>query len=176
MLGSEELVVIGKVVRPHGIKGWIKVFPLTDDPIRFRLLKDIWLQDRNDNVRVFGIEERSVKKQHVLLKLQGIDGRDQVDRIKDNHIVIQRKDCLSLDKGSYYIFDLLGAKVFTTDGKPVGVLEDVLDYPANDVYVVKNGDEEILIPAVSQIIKSVDIVSSRIEIDPVEGLLPDKKR
>jgi 16S rRNA processing protein RimM len=172
MVAGEEKIAIGKILRPHGVKGFARILPLTDDPARFRLLKEAWLRNHENELLRFAIEKVAIQPRMVLLKLQGIDSREQVERLRDVEIVIDRKDCLPLDEDTYYIFDLIGSTVRTTSGEPVGTLEDVLEYPASDIFVIRKNEQEILIPAVAQFIKKINIEDSTIIIEPIEGLLP----
>lgn len=170
---DSELITIGKVVRPHGVRGMLRVMPLTDVPTRFEQLKSIRLRTPGGQPVSFEIERVQIHADAVLLKLRNIDSRNQVDALRNAEIVIERKDCLPLDDDAYYVFDLIGLQVVTTTGKPVGKIEDILAYPAHDVYVVSYGDTEYLIPAVKAIVKEIDLARSRMIIDPLPGLLPE---
>lgn len=171
MVANDEKIVIGKILRPHGVKGYVRVLPVTDNPDRFRLLKNAWLRNKNNELFRCDFENVKLLPKAVLLKLKEIDTVEDVERWRDCEIVIDRKDCLPLESDTYYVFDLIGCEVFTTSGKKVGIVEEVLDYPASDVFVIQNNGQEILIPAVAQFIKSVEIESSKIIIEPIEGLL-----
>lgn len=172
MLGPEEFVVIGKVLRPHGLRGDVKVLPFTDDPSRFRLLSKVYLRKTEDDAGLFNVEGIRLQKNYVLLKLKELRSIEQAEQLRGAEILILRRDCLPLPSDAFYIFDLIGARVITTDDVEIGVVADVLEYPANDVYVVRSGENEILIPAVSQIVKQVDIAKATIVIEAMDGLLP----
>lgn len=171
MVANDEKIVIGKILRPHGVKGFARVLPETDAPDRFKLLKKVWLRNGNDQLALHEIEAVKILQKFVLLKLAGIDTVEQVDALRNQHLVIDRGDCLPLPADSYYIFDLIGAEVITTAGETVGTVQDVLQYPASDILVVRSGKHEFLIPAVAQFIKNVDLEASTITIAPIEGLL-----
>jgi 16S rRNA processing protein RimM len=171
MVADDEKIVIGKILRPHGVKGYARVLPVTDNPGRFRLLRKAWLRNKNNELIRCELESVKLLPKAVLLKLKEIDTIEDVDRLRECEIVIDRQDCLPLENDAYYVFDLIGCEVFTTSGKKIGIVEEVLDYPASDVFVIRNNGQEMLIPAVAQFIKKVDIESSTIIIEPIEGLL-----
>ncbi|MFQ5628801.1 MAG: ribosome maturation factor RimM [bacterium] len=172
MVAGDEKIVIGKILRPHGVKGYARVLPVTDNAGRFHFVKNAWLRDEDNELFQVEIVDVKILQKAVLLKIKDIDSRNQVENIRNAEIVINRKDCLPLQKGAYYIFDLIGAKVLTTSGKEVGTLSNVINYPASDIFVVQKDEQEILIPAVAQFIKKVDIEASTITIEPIEGLIP----
>ena len=172
MLNADELITIGKVLRPHGLSGFVKVFPTTDSPDRFRFLKTIRLRLNDNRIELFELERFQKQNRILLLKFKETGSRDAAEKLRDAEILIPRNECLALENDEYYIFDLIGSKVETMAGDYVGVIKDVLEYPAQDVYLVKNGKKEALIPAVAQIVKKVDIQAGRVVIDMIEGLAP----
>ena len=103
-----------------------------------------------------------------------MDSRVAAERLTGAYINIEREECQELPENTYYAFELVGLEVITTDGRRLGVLEEVLEYPANDVYVVMDGPKEYLIPAVAEIIKKVDIKNRVMKIEPMEGLLEEE--
>ncbi len=166
-------ITVGKILKPHGIKGYVRVFPTTDHPERFRALSKVRVIQPNRSALELTIEKVVVQTQGVLVKFAEISNRNDAESLRNARIVIDRSECLPLEKDSYYIFELIGCRVFTTAGEELGVLEEVWDLPANDVYVVRADEREILIPAVAEFIKQVDIENQRIVIEPVDGLIPE---
>ena len=172
MVANDEKIVIGKILRPHGVRGYARVLPETDNPSRFKVLKKVWLRNDGGALRSFDVEHAKILQKFVLLKLSGIETIEQVDEIRNQVVVINRSDCLPLDSDEYYFFVFIGARVVTTSGDTVGIVRDVLRYPASEILAVEKDQQEILIPAVAQFIKQVDIESSTITIEPIAGLLP----
>jgi len=169
-----EWVTIGKVTAPHGVRGEVRVYPLTEFPDRFFDLARVFL------CRGEGRSERRVSRVKglarglFLLKLEGIDTRDEAERWRGAEVQVPRAEAVPLPPGRYYVFELVGARVVTKDGAPVGRLEDVLATAANDVFVVRSEEgREILVPAVRHVVLSIDPEEGTIVIDPIPGLLEE---
>ena len=167
------MFVIGKILKPHGVKGEVRVFPTTDDPSRFKRLKKagVEFEDRREALYL-NIEQAKPAQKFVLLKFEGIDGMDAAERLRGGSIVIPDDQALPLDADEYYVRDLYDMSVVADTGEYLGVIADVLETGANDVYVVRreNGGD-ILIPAVKQYIVSVDTKARMMKVQLTEGLL-----
>ncbi len=168
-----EFVVIGQISRPHGIRGECKVIPLTNDPDRFKLLDEVFLTLDDEPRSVFHINKCRVTPKAVLLGFKEIKNRTEADRWRNAYLEIPREQVIKLPEGSYYNFELIGMQVVDLSGKPVGLVEDVLEYPANNVYVVHRQQKEFLIPAIPDVIKNIDTETGIITIDPIPGLLDE---
>ena len=153
----EEYLRVGVISSSHGIKGEAKVFPTTDDPKRFKKVQ---------------IEQVKFFKQFVILKMKGIDSIEDVERYKGKDLVIERKDALPLKEDEYFIGDLIGIRVITENGEELGRVKDVLQTGANDVYVVeREGEKEVLLPAIKECILEVDLEKGEMRVHVMEGLL-----
>lgn len=167
----EEYLEIGKIVNTSGLKGLLKVMPLTDDITRFEDLETIYIQIGKDLVEK-KIEDVRYIKNMVLLKLEGIDNIDEAEKYKNLYIKINKKDAIELPEDSYLIVDIVKCDVYTEEGELLGKMIDVLDTGSNDVYVVKNSEgKEILLPAIKEVIKSVDISNKKIIVKLMDGLI-----
>ena len=166
-----EYVTIGQITKPHGIRGSLKVEPLTDDPQRFKWLDKIYLTFDEKERTQYHIDHVQIGPQFVYLTLDEITNRDEAEKCRSAYIEITRDECLPLPKDEHYYFDLIGFSVKTKDGKYIGALTDVQSFPAHDLYVVQSDSKEILIPAVPEIVVGVDGDSREIIIDPIDGLL-----
>lgn len=164
----KDYIQIGKIVNTHGIKGHVKVIPLTDDNKRFEALEKIYLEGTDEE---FQIEKVWYNKTFVMLKFKGYDNINDVIRLKDRLILIHKSDAVELPEDTYFIHELIGIEVYTTAGVKLGAITKVLQPGANDVYVVKNEEKEYLIPAVKQFVKKVDLHDRKIIIEPIEGLI-----
>lgn len=167
----EQMFTIGKIVNTHGVKGEMRVLPSTDDITRFEKLKQVTVINREE--KVYEITGVRYHKNFVLLKFKGIDTLNDAELLKNSLIKIDRKDSLPLNEDEYYISDLYGMKVVTEEGRDLGEIKDILyTGSSNDVYIVFNKEtqKEILIPAIKQCIKRVDVSNNLMTVHLLEGL------
>ena len=149
----------------------MKVVPYTDDITRFNQLKSIYIEKNNKKVS-FRIEDVKYQKNLVLLKLEGINSIEDIQQYKNCYIKIDRKDAIKLPKDTYFIADLLGLEVYTDDDKLLGNVDDIFPTGSNDVYVVKDKlGKQILLPAISEVIKNIDIENKKIIVHLLPGLI-----
>ena len=166
----DNLLEIGQIVNSYGIKGFLKVVPFTDDMQRYSDLKTIYIE-KNQKLKEMEIEEVKYHNKLVLLKLKGINSIDDTLEYKNCYIKIDRKDAVKLPEDSYFIVDLIGINVTTEEGENLGTLVDVFPTGSNDVYVVKNElGKQILLPAIGEVIKNVDIANKKMTVHLTEGL------
>ena len=148
----QEYFEVGQIVNTNGLKGLLKINPFTDDITR--------------------IESVRYQKKQVLLKLKGIDTIEEAEKYREDYLKINRNKEEKLPKDTYYIVDLIGLDIYTEDGELLGKLDDVFSTGSNDVYVVKNGEgKQILLPAISDVIKNIDLEQKKIVVNLIEGLL-----
>ena len=170
----DNLLEIGQIVNSYGIKGFMKVVPYTDDMHRYSELESIYIE-KNKKLLKMEVEEVKYQNKLVLLKVKGIDNIDQTLEYKNCYIKIDRKNAVQLPEDSYFIVDLIGMEVFTQEGEFLGNLTDVFPTGSNDVYVVKNSlGKQILLPAIGDVIKSVDVENKKMIVHLLEGLRNDK--
>ena len=166
----EDLLEIGQIVNSYGIKGFFKVVPFTDDITRFDKLKTVYIE-KNKKLLSMEIEEVKYHKNLVLLKLKGIDDINDTEQYKNCYLKIDRKDAVELQENSYFIVDLIGMEVVTDEGVLLGNLIDVFPTGSNDVYVVKDEmGKQILLPAIGEVIKNVDVENKKMTVHLMEGL------
>ena len=152
------------------------IVPLTDDPRRFSELKRVLLS-KDERIAEFEVEQVRVGlttgrlKEKVLLKLKGVESPDEAKRLVGSFLEIEKEDLTQLPKGRYFIFDIIGLKVITTEDKKVGTVKEVISLPANDVYVVEGDQKEYHVPAIKEIVKKIDLKKKVMVIEPKEGLL-----
>lgn len=167
----EQLLRVGVITSTHGIRGEVKVFPTTDDPQRFKKLKNVILDLKREQLQ---LEIESVKffKKFVILKFKDYDNINEIQHFIKNDLLITRDNAVALKKGEFFICDLIGLEVITDEDKHLGKLTDILQTGANDVYVVTNDEEkDILIPSIPQCILNRDIEAGVITVHLLEGLL-----
>lgn len=159
-------IKVGKIINTHGIKGELKILPLTDDSKRFDNLNKIYINDKE-----YMIKKVWYKKNFPIISIKNFDNINDVLNFKNQYIYITMEDTIELEKDTYFIFQIKGLNVFTIDGLEVGVVKDVLTPGANDVYVVKGKEKEYLIPAIKDCIKEINLEEKKIIIKPMKGLL-----
>lgn len=166
-----NMLQVGGIASTHGIRGEVKVFPMTDDVTRFKKLKKCVIDTGKEQIPV-EIESCKFFKQFAILKFKGIDNINDVERFKQCGLWIERDMAVKLKKGEYFIGDMIGCRVIDEDDSVIGTLSEVLTSKANDVYVVKTADhKEILIPAIKQCVLHVDIEARSIKVHLLEGLV-----
>lgn len=166
-----EFIVIGKIINAHGIRGDVIVEPMTDDLQQFSTIKEVYLCSKHQSRQLYAIERVRGTVNKIVIKLAGIDDRNAALGLKGIELEKRLADCPALPPDSYYIFDIIGLTVKTVDDRWVGQISDVLTLPANDVYIVTDGQREWLIPAIKAVIKKIDLEAELVIIDPLEGLL-----
>ncbi|MBE5871135.1 MAG: 16S rRNA processing protein RimM [Lachnospiraceae bacterium] len=172
----EDLLQVGAITQPHGVHGEVKVFPTTDDPKRFKKLKEIIL-DTGKEKKVLEIESVRFFKQFVILKFKGMDTMNDVEIYKHRNLYVTRENAVKCAKDEYFIVDLIGCRVVDENDRALGILQDVIQTGANDVYEVKLAEGgEVLIPAIKECILSVDIEKREIRVHLLEGLLDETIR
>lgn len=167
----EKYLQVGVIASTHGIRGEVKVFPTTDDVKRFQNCKQLLLDTGKERIE---LEVEGVKyfKQFVILKFQGIDSINDVECHKGKSLLVARENAVKLRKGEYFIADLIGLVVCNEAGENIGVLEDVLQTGANDVYNIRLSDgRELLLPAIRECVLEVDVENRWMKIHIMEGLL-----
>ena len=166
----EKYFEIGQIVNTSGLKGVIKVKPFTDDITKFNTLKTIYIEIKKE-LKSFEIEKVYFNKNMVFLKLKGIDTVEQAENYRNYYLKIERKED-KLEENSYYIVDIEGCEVYTEEQIYLGKISEVFSTGSNDVYVVIAEDgKQILLPAIKDVIKQVDIKNKKIIVHLLEGLL-----
>lgn len=167
----QDLFRVGVISATHGIKGEVKVYPTTDDPDRFRHLKEVLIYD-NENIMPLEITGVKFFKHLVILKFKGFDRIEDVEKFKKRDLYVTRENAIPLEDGEHYIADLIGLKVLSEKGIYLGTLTDVLQTGANDVYIVENADgKEILLPAIRDCILNIDMDNRIMTVKILEGLM-----
>ncbi len=164
-------LAVGRVVRAHGIRGEISATVLTDFPERFETTEWIYLGNEFA-AEAYRLEKYRWHKKNILLTLTGVTDRTQAEQLQGQFVQVPIEEAITLPEGSYYLYQLIGLQVVTTDNKVLGKIVDILETGANDVYVVK-GDEsrQILLPAIPDVVKSIDMERSLITVELIDGLI-----
>ena len=163
-------VAVGRIVGLWGLRGDLKVESLTDFPQRFAAGGSVWLAGV-----VHVIEKCRWQRGRAILKLVGVDSVTAAEALRHCLLEVPEDDLRPLGEGEYYHFQILGLEVRTTAGEVLGRVEQIISTGSNDVFVVRGSRGEVLIPAVDDVVKSVDTTAGRIEVEVVEGLLPPRR-
>lgn len=167
----EDLLQVGAVTGTHGLRGEVKVFPTTDDPARYGTLKEV-VADTGKQQVVFKIQRVRFFKQMVIVKFVGMDDINEAEAYKGAKLYVTREHALELREDEYFFADLAGLKVQTDEGEVLGTLKDILQTGANDVYVIaREKKKDLLVPAIKDCIKDVDIDGGKMTVHLLPGLL-----
>ena len=167
----EDLLRVGVITQTHGIRGEVKVFPTTDDPMRFKKLKACVIQLKRETVQ---LDVQTVKffKQYVILKFKGYDNINDIEQFVKKDLMVTRDNAVKCEPGEYFICDLIGLKVVTDDGKELGTLTEVLETGANNVYeVTTTNGKQVLIPVIDECILAHDMEAKTVTVHLLDGLL-----
>ena len=167
----EDLLQVGIITSTHGVRGEVKVYPTTDDPRRFRRLKEVVLDTGREKLNL-EIEGVKFFKQFVILKFKGLDNINDIEKYRQKSLYVTRKNAVRLQRDEYFISDLIGLKVQDEDGTELGTVKDGIETGANDVYEVEMADgRSLLLPAIKQCILNVDVENGMMQVHVLEGLL-----
>lgn len=169
----EEFLQVGAIANTHGIAGEVKIYSMTDDVMRFKKLKEVYLDTGKEKRLLHVVSCKFVKNQPVL-KFREFANINEIEPYKRCGLFVTRDQAVPLGKDEYYIADLIGLDVFTEDGEHLGELIDVLQTGANDVYVVKLEDgREVLLPVIRECIKEVNLEQGEVRVHLMRGLLDE---
>ena len=158
----KKFLMIGQIVKPQGVRGEIKVLPMTDDPERYLDLEYVFLDEKGETqLEVTGAR---IREGFAYITLDGITDRDQVERMRNMFLYIDRANAAPLPEGRYYVADLIGMQVSDDKGNELGKLVDVMQAGGNDVYEVK-GKRVFRFPAIKKVLKNVDIEEEKLTLD-----------
>jgi len=158
---NTNLVVIGKIVAPHGVRGELRIIPLTDFPDRFSTQKTVLLADGSS----LHVESARNHKNFVLLKFRGINTMDEANLMRGKLIHVDRSNLVPLPEGHYYQFEIIGLTVHTETGEYLGKVADILTTGSNDVYVVEQeGQKPVLVPALKEVVLNIDTKNGQMTV------------
>lgn len=162
-----EYLKVGFIKKPHGIKGFIKLLPLTQNISRYNKLNKIYLKI-NNHYQEEEIEKSIIANDSVLIKLKNINNIEEAEKIKSVYVFISKEDGLNLEKGEYYTQDLIGCG-FYYENKIIGKVVDIENFGTCDLFIVKSDNEEIYYPFLKNYINLIDIKNKKIIINQFEG-------
>ena len=162
-------MVTGRVIKPYGVLGWVKVEVLTTNPQRYRKGSAFFLEGSEGGEKLL-LEEVKEGPGTLLVKFQGLDDREQAERLKGRALLVTPDDIGEPPLDHLWEHQLIGLEVITTQGKQLGKVAEIIETGANDVIVVK-GDKECLVPMIEEAVVDVDLEEGKLVIEPLPGLL-----
>lgn len=165
-----ERIRVAKVINTHGVHGEVKAIPLSDFPERYAYLKRVFVE--GDEIKECTVQSARWNKNMLLLKFEGIENANDAALLKNKYLAIDRQEAVLLPEDEYYIFEIIGMEVVDINGQRIGTIKDVLQNPANDVYVIRDEENrEILVPALKSIVKQVDLERKTMIVELPPGLV-----
>lgn len=168
---EQRFIAVGRVLAPAGVEGEIKVEPLTDVIELFSRGRSLWV--RGERLEVEGVQQR---KGRLHLKLSGVDSREAAEALRGESVEVPQSLLEPLPEGHYYRFQIVGMQVYDVERGHLGEVRQVLTTGGNDVYVVRGERGEILLPAIDDVIREVDVAGGRMTVDLMEGMLPEERK
>ena len=166
---SEYDVQVGRILGPHGLRGLLRVLPLTDVPDRHQTLKRVLVRTVRTE-RTFDITSITRAGRGLwLVRLEGIDDRTAAESLREGEMFIREDELPPLPEDRYYVHQIVGLKVVTVDGRELGPVTEVLPTGANDVYATPAG----LLPATAEVIKQIDLQAGTMLVDPLPGMIDE---
>ncbi|MHB1127910.1 MAG: ribosome maturation factor RimM [Bacillota bacterium] len=171
MILKPERITIGKITSTHGHKGEVRVYPLTDFPERFSTLDEVTLE-AGTSLRTVHVEGIKNVNNMVVLKFREVTTMNEAETLRGAMLQLHSEQLVPLPEGHYYLYQIVGMTVVAEGGEDLGVVEDIRQTGSNDVYYVKNPStgEEILIPAIKEVVKTIDLEKERIIVSLPPGL------
>jgi 16S rRNA processing protein RimM len=166
-----DLVAAGRIIKPVGIRGEVKILPFAENAERFASLKSVWIGLDEKTAEQIDILAVRIDPKFVIVSFDNIKTADEADRLRNSFLFIPKEEEVKPSSGSYFVDDIIGCEIFDENKVKVGIVKDVLSLPANDLWVVKDNEKEILIPAVKAVVRQIDVKNKCIIINSIEGLL-----
>jgi 16S rRNA processing protein RimM len=164
------MYIVGKILKPQGIKGEVKVEIITSFPEHFEKLTTVFIE--NETFQTYLIEHLRMSDRFVFIKFEGVDSRNDAGLLRNKYIYIPEDELTELNADEFYIHDLIGMKVYNENASLLGEISKVETFSSSDIYIVKDlKGNEYMIPAVKDIIKSIDLEKKQMIIRQIDGLL-----
>lgn len=166
----DDTLPIGDIIGVHGLRGAVKLRSYAESPAFFAPGRQLRLEDREGRLTDETVAWAQPHGKGLLLALEGVADRDAAEALVGCRLRVSKASLPKLEEGTYYWFELIGLVVYTTGGRHLGTLEAVMSTGSNDVYVVRKGDEEVLVPALASVVQKIDPLQGRMDVILPEGL------
>jgi 16S rRNA processing protein RimM len=167
---KKDLFPIGRVLKPHGVKGKIKVEYFGEELSRFLPYQEIFIENNKGELKPYEILEANPQPPRLILRLKEIERIEEAQPLVGKEILVKREKLPPLKKGEYYWIDIIGMMAETEEGKRIGRVKEIFPTGSNDVYVIEGKKGEILLPATEEVIQRVDLEKGVIKVNWMEGL------
>jgi 16S rRNA processing protein RimM len=164
------MIAVAKITKSVGIKGLVQVESLSDEADRLLSLKQVFIGNAESNARPAIVETAEKRTRGAVLKFRSVEDRTGADELRGLWVFVEDDQSIPAKKGSYFIHEVVGLQAVSEEGAELGVITDVVTLPAGDAWVVKTGEREVLVPAVKEFIRKVDLQSRRVVIRLIEGM------
>jgi len=171
MSDQEELIPIGKIIGAHGIKGQMKLHSYSGNAETLSKTRSVTVKSPDGVLRDFVITSFKANSGKFIIGLQGFDNINLIEPFFGNEVCLKRGQLPKLKEDEYYWSDLIGLQVVTDDGTQLGIIADIFETGSSDIYVVRGGEREYLIPAIAEVIRTIDPAGGKVIITPLDGLL-----
>lgn len=168
---NDLFVCVGKVLRPVGVEGALKVQNYTDIPDRFENLAEIYIGPTTELAVPYSVNSMEYRSKNIILTLEQHESIDFVEHLRGYFCYLPRLEDHELEENEFLVDDLIGLDVEYSGGEPIGTVKDILSSPANDVLIIRREQDEVLLPMVGEFIREVNVSNGRIIINPVDGIL-----
>lgn len=171
---TNDIFRVGVITGTHGIRGDVKVRPTTEDPQRFKKLKDVLLGDDESKKALIPLTVTGVRffKNIVILSFKEFNNINDVEGFKGQALYVTRENAIPLEEGEYYVKDMIGLRVVTDEGETLGTLKDIIETGANDVYQISmEGRKDLLVPMIPECSRGVDLEAGTLTVHLLPGLL-----
>jgi 16S rRNA processing protein RimM len=170
-LSPEDLLLMGKVVRPHGIEGALRIKSYAQSEDSFLNAGTVFLRSSSGETREYAVASVRPHKNTFLIKLEGLNTLEEAEKYREATILIKRDSLPREEDDEYFWHDLIGLEVYLRGGEYVGTLKHIIPTGSHDIYVVQEGRSEVLIPAIHEVVREIDLVNNKMIISEMEGLL-----
>ena len=167
----DRLLLIGKVIRPHGLSGSLKILSYAQSPETFKNAGTVYMRTESGDLSEYRVSSISLQKNSLVLKLAGINTLEESELSRGAEIYIKKEHLSRKEAGEYFWFELIGIKAYSTSGELIGTLKHVFSTRSNDVFVLEKEKEEILIPATHDAVRKIDLENRRMIISEMEGYI-----
>jgi 16S rRNA processing protein RimM len=166
------LIPFGRISKAHGLSGELRIHPFSRQLENLSRLERIFIQKvGKEKPQEFAIIQRRLHKKSAIVELEGVKSVDDAEKLRGCSVMVDTSDLADTEEGEYYWFQLIGLKVYTTEGGYLGLVENLIDRTSQSLLVVKEGEKEFLIPMIDTVVKEINLKDSRIVVSPLSGLL-----
>ena len=166
MKNESVLINVGQILGPHGTDGALKIRSFTDVPTRFSPGNILHIKNNSHSI----IESYSLRKDQLVIRLTGLDSIKEVEQLAGHWVQSECSLSPTLEQNEFFHYQLLGLLVYSESGEELGIIKEIIQTGSNDVYLVHDGANEILLPAISQVVREIDLDEGSMTVTLIEGL------